>query len=752
MKHLLLASAAGILSYSAAFADSGEGDAAGTAALPEIVTVIGLSGDAGDVTGSAAVISPEDLDIQGYGDITRILRQVPGIYLQEEDGFGLRPNIGLRGTGLDRSAKITLMEDGVLIAPAPYASPAAYYFPHAARMAGVEIIKGAAGVRYGPQTQGGSINLLSTPVPDDLSGALDLRIGEENSASVHGWFGGMGDIGDTSRLGGLFEVLSSHSDGFKTIDNAAGTGTGFDIRDFVGKLRFETRAAGADHLFELKGQVSSELSNETYLGLTDADFAASPYRRYAASQFDEMDADHSEISLRHQALFGNGLEWSSVIYRTDFERDWFKTDRVDFDGSGPGGAVGISAILDDPVRYSDEFAVLRAPAGFVSADDALLLKHNHRAYFAQGIQSELAGDLAIPGGQASWRVGARLHEDEMDRFQWYERFAADDGDIVLTGRDVPGTESNRIESAEAAAVFAQAEMSWGALTLVPGLRYESVELTRRDYGKADPQRTGANLAVRENSVDWVAPGLGARYEIGPRLSLFGGIHRGYAPPAPGSTTAEPEDGTNYEAGLRYAGEIGMFELVGFFNDYDNILGSCTLSTGGGCTVGDQFDGGEAEVRGVEIVAETDLGAPFDTGFALPIRAAYTYTDAEFSTGFNSDFEPWGVVEPGDALPYIPEHQLYLSAGLVLDRAGAQIAANWVDDVRTVAGQGEIPGNALIESRWVADLALWYTLTERVELRGEVRNLFDETYAVARRPAGLRPGAPRAVTVGVNFDF
>ena len=75
-------------------------------------------------------------------DIQKILTAVPGVYMRTEEGYGLRPNISIRGTAIERSGKITIMEDGILVAPAPYTASSAYYFPTTARIHSVEVLKG----------------------------------------------------------------------------------------------------------------------------------------------------------------------------------------------------------------------------------------------------------------------------------------------------------------------------------------------------------------------------------------------------------------------------------------------------------------------------------------------------------------------------------------------------------------------------------------------------------------------------------
>jgi Fe(3+) dicitrate transport protein len=131
------------------------------------VNVIGSSENILGLTGSGAFIEAEDYQTKGITNIQQILRKVPGVYVREEDGFGNFPNISLRGGDGTRSEKVTVMEDGILTAPAAYSAPSAYYSPRAGRMSGIEVLKGSSQVKYGPHTTGGVINFLSTEVPSE---------------------------------------------------------------------------------------------------------------------------------------------------------------------------------------------------------------------------------------------------------------------------------------------------------------------------------------------------------------------------------------------------------------------------------------------------------------------------------------------------------------------------------------------------------------------------------------------------------
>jgi hypothetical protein len=238
----------------------------------------------------------------------------------------------------------------------------------------------------------------------------------------------------------------------------------------------------------------------------------------------------------------------------------------------------------------------------------------------------------------------------------------DNGSMVLTTDGAPGTQDNRVGQASAWSFFVHDEIRTGNWILAPGLRYEHIDLTRIDYVRQPDGRSLGPTRVVESTVTQLIPGFGATWLAGEDFNLFASVHRGFNPPGPGSG-ADPEESLNLEAGLRWHPGAIQAELVGFWNAYDNLVGTCTASTGAGCQIGDQFDGGKARVRGIEASLAHDFGRANGWALKVPARIGYTWTDAEFRSSFSSGFEEWGTVEAGDRLPYLPEHALNLQLGV-----------------------------------------------------------------------------------------
>ena len=701
-------------------------------------TILGNKFVAQNRTGASYFLSSEELKNFGYIDINRALKSVPGVNFYEEDGFGLRPNISLRGTSPQRSSKITLMEDGVLIAPAPYSSPAAYYFPSVMRMEAIEILKGSSQVQYGPFTTGGVINMISSALPDEgLKARFQTTYGSYNSNQIHSSFGK-----SSEHVSFLLEYLSMNSDGFKKLNNE---NTGFDITDLMGKIRLKSDAdAEIPQFFEFKYHLFDELSNETYLGITANDFKINPFDRYAASQKDNMDAKQVQLMLTHSINFSPQFKVVTNAYQNKFSRNWYKLSHV----VAEGNKMGLSSVLDAPASYPQHLAILKGKLN--SEDDALLIKANNRAYLSSGIQTKL--DYHWYGASGIFHdleVGARLHYDEEDRFQWEDGYRIENGTLSLTSQGPQGAKGNRIASAQALAAYALYKFKYNKLTLTPGLRMESISLEREDFGDTNPNRNIAELIRRKNnSTTWI-PGIGFNYTFSNQLSIFGGLHKGFSPPgnAPGEL---PESSINYELGSRFSSGKLRGEFIGFFNDYSNLLGSDLAASGGTGSL-DQFNAGSVHVSGIELLLNFDF-APEEAAIQLPVTFAYTLTDAIFQSSFGSDADIWGAVASGDRVPYIPQNQWSLTARAVHKKIEFNCNARYTSTFHIQAAAVASSESGTVPSNFIIDLSAKYNLSSRLKLTSQVVNLLNETYLVSRVPAGFRPGHPFGIYSGIQFDL
>lgn len=718
--------------------------------IQDQVTVVGSRERARGVTGSAYFIGPEELEKFAYTDIQRIGREVPGVSMQVEDGYGLRPNISIRGVATERSGRITLLEDNILIAPAPYSAPSAYYFPTAGRMSAFEVLKGPAAITQGPYTIGGALNMISTPIPKEMSGMLMATGGSDATYRAHAHYGGQTPSG----FGFLLETHQWGSDGFQNIDRNDGD-TGLRVEDYT--LKLEYAPAGSRHAFDFKFQYADQESDQSYLGLTDADFARDAYRRYGVSALDNIETTHYQYIARYQLTLTDSLSLTATGYNNEHERAWFKTEGLDADGSENAQAF-------QRLSWSNIIAALNRGDGAAGMSPTQLqgildgsldtppgsiqLRSNAREYFSRGVQFTLAWNGEVGATFHELELSVRYHEDEEDRLQRNSAYHQEDGNLVLDDRGQLGNAGNRVQEAQAVAVHIYDRIEWGNWVFSPGLRYEDIEQQRFRWRDRGPD-AGARNALRDSRKNktkvWL-PGLGALYRLNDHWTLLGGAHKGFTAPSNAPDVKE-EEAINYELGLRYANGASSGEIIGFLSDYDNILGECTASSGADCAIGDAFNGEAATVAGVEFSFTADL-APLDQPFSIPLSFAYTWMDAEFDTDI-ADTDFFGDVSKGDPIPYIPDHQFRVFTGVELPRWSAHLSANYVDAVCARASCGAFER---ADGSFTLDLAARFQFNDRMSAFGSLENVTGAEDIVGRHPYGARPNKDRTATAGMRFEF
>jgi Fe(3+) dicitrate transport protein len=723
---------------------------AGETILLPGVALIGSKEAAANLPASGAYIGTEDLRKYNVSDVNRALRQVPGVNLREEDGFGLFPNISVRGVNTTRSASLTLMEDGILAAPAPYSAPDAYYSPNLARMSGLEVLKGSSQVRYGPHITSGAINYLSTPIPADNETYLRLSYGAYNDVIAHLWHGDVHDLGAAGRVGYLVEGFLQRNDGFRTVDAATGfpgsDDTGFNRVEPMVKLFWEPKTSVYNRI-ELKYGFTELDADETYLGLRDGDFRSNPFRRYAATRFDNIKTRHHRASVRHLVEPLPDLQIATTGYFQYFHRNWAKLNNI-IDPAVGLGTIGLGAALSAGAAASTTAVLQGAAAG------TLNVLNNNRAYNTYGIQSVLTKGFSLGGTDHTLEAGVRYHADEIDRFQWNDAYIQNPaGAVTGVVSGAPGTAGDRGQESRALALHAQDEVNWGRFTLTPGMRLEFVD---QEFVQ-NMRSPGANSSG-EGNLNVIAGGASLAYEISAGWNAFFGVHRGFSLPGPRdsiNTGLTEETSISYELGSRYtdADNALSAEMVLFRTDYDDLIVNGNIINGG---VTENV--GEVTAMGIEMAVAYDHGRANDWAVKTPARLGVTLTDAHLvgnaSSGSVGSLFSGG--RDGSKLPYIPEYQFNAEVGLELDKVSTFLSATYVPRTYTTAANVTFSAaDARIgttDAYFVVDWVLRYQLKPEVTLFGGVKNLLDREYIATRHPEGPRSGMPRFFNVGAEMTF
>lgn len=719
----------------------------------EEVSIVGSRARARQIAGAATYLGFEHLDRFSYTDIQRILRSVPGISLQTEDGFGLRPNISIRGVATERSSRITLLEDSILIAPAPYAAPAAYYFPTPGRIHGIEILKGPAAITQGPYTVGGALNMISTPVTDHDQFNLVMETGTDETFRTHTFINRR--LSDQTQF--LLETHQWRSEGFQHFSKS-NQPTGLNIQDYM--LKYRHQSVDGRHQFILKLQQTRQHSNQSYLGLTDPDFERSPLRRYDISALDNIHSSHRQEMIQYRFFQSESNTLQLTIYRNRLARNWFKTHGIDLDGSTANRDFSglswnriISAVnLGQSVNgTSPSFLAGVLNGTFDSAEGSIQLRANSRTYLSRGIQAKWETVFNTQSSQHNLELGFRVHEDNEDRLQRNSTYHQVSHTLVLDDPGRWGNAGNQLQSARAFAFHLHDNIKISNLTLAPGIRFEYIQQQRQRWETRPDKTLNPSSRHIDNRRDqrrhqtkiWL-PGMAVLYQLNESTNLIAGIHKGFSA-AGNAPQAKEELSVNYEMGIRLNSGFEA-EAIFFLSDYDNILGLCTASSGSQCTTGDIFNGDAATVQGLEFSASIQLEVT--SSFNVPISVSYTWIDSQFDSDI-ADTAFFGNVSNGDPIPYIPTHQLQLSTGLAGLRWSHFVN---LDYQKGVCVRASCSSFEKTESTTTVDFTSQFELNGHAQIFLKVENALNVQHIVSRQPYGARPNRNRSTTVGFKVSF
>lgn len=681
-----------------------------------------------EIPGSIERINAQTLESSRVFNFSEVLRKLSGINVRDEEGFGLRPNIGIRGTNPTRSTKVLLLEDGLHLSYAPYGDNASYYHPPVERYESIEVLKGSGQIAYGPQTIAGVINYITPNPPEKPTFNLKLEAGNQSFFN-----GGAGFGGTIGKFAGIVNFNHKRGDG-------ARENTKFKLYDLFTK---ETFALNSKNVLTAKFTVFREDSNLTYTGATEAEFAASP--RGNIFQNDFFNTRRFGFVLQHVGVLTPKINLTTNFYSNYFSRDWWR--------QSSNSSQRPNRLNVDPDCLS--LSQLNTTCG----NEGRL-----RDYLMVGIEPRVNASFSFGEVRNEFNMGFRVHREDQDRIQ-------KNGDLP-TSRDGVIAENNE-RQALAYSSFIQNRFIWRDFAFTSGVRLEKIEFER-----SNALANGGTGVAGSTTVTEVIPGFGLAYSGVPRTTIFAGAHRGFSPPRvedvvsnTGSVTElDSELSWNYEIGVRMRPIRGVEIASTFFrNDYENQIVAASIASGTAFT-----NGGKTLLQGFEFSSQIDSGTILSSSHNFYFRTAFTYLPtAEFrgtrlssvtsASTLNVYCPPsrrvssTGCSITDNRLPYAPETLLTSSIGYSHSKGFDAFVENVIigrqfgDDLNAVNPTANAQIGAIAAQIYWNATANYKVERLRTTFFVTAKNISDRTFIVDRS-RGILPSQGRLVQTGIQIRF
>lgn len=671
------------------------------------VDVIGTKEQQFKQSSTSAIIEQKELESAHVMTTNEALRKVPGVVVRDEEGFGMRPNISIRGLNPTRSTKVLLLEDGIPLAYAPYGDNASYYYPAIDRFSSIEVLKGSEQIKFGPQTIGGVINHITPNAPQAFGGHASLIFGNRD------FLNGKVNVGGN---GMLLDYTHKQGDGAR--DN-----TYHNVDDLNFKV---TKAVNDYQGLTFRANYFSEDSQVSYTGLTRAEYVNFG-GRYNPFKRDDFKTTRYGASVTHDWQIADDVTLITNYYYSYFDRDWWR-QQSNTTANNIATGVGCAAIGNDRVN-----------GVAVDPDNCQGNQGRLRTYDTYGVEPRLSWNH----GWGQLDMGIKAHFEEQRRIQKNGTSAsARNGSIS----------ENNFRETNAYSGFVSNRFDFGNFHLTPAIRYEHVENKRKNGATS----SSVNVTRGESTIhEWI-PGVSLAYTPNDEYTVFAGVHEGFAPPRTedligpngGSVDVGVEKSKNYEFGFR-ARPIKAFSIEStvFYNDFDNLIAVGSVASNVALSEG------KAKFGGLEVLGRYD----FDNG--MYSRIAYTWLPlAEQDSPFRNVLTNAvvGGSASGNRQPYAPKNTVTAAFGYKLGQWDAMIEAVHVGrqyadfaETKAVDSLGQF---GEISSYTIYNAAINFKMPEyktTVFLVG--KNIFDKEYIVDRT-RGILTGMPALIQLGARYDF
>ncbi len=694
--------------------------------------------------GSVNFVSSQGLAATNPLSANEILRSIPGVHVVDEEGAGLRINVGIRGLDPDKSRTVLMLEDGIPVALAPYGEPEMYYSPNIERMSGMEVLKGSSSILFGPQTIGGVINYITADPEERLGGVVSVKQG------------GLGYNSTFAQIGNTVNKFGYIANYNRKQANDLGP-TRFRLHDLNAKFLV---GLSPQSRLSVKLSFYDEDSNSTYVGITQAmyDAGGSDYLRIAPN--DNFKVRRYAASTTYKHTIGSNGQLTHTLFAYTTTRNW---NRQDYSYS-PSASNLTGVIHGDPSK----------PQGAIYMRNSTGQRNRH--FEVVGLESRLEKGFLLFNLTSKIDAGARiLHERASEQRINGTRAGVMSGNL----------QDDEIRLGSAFSFFAQNKTLVGnKWSITSGLRAESIFYEREIYRQNNRDTLFSNT-TRDLAI---IPGLGINFAATENMNFFGGVHKGYAPPRTKDAISNSGVDLELEAEKSWSFELGMRARIGkaaldftaFYTDFSNQVIPVSESSGGAGT--GLINGGATLNKGAELMLTLPV---LNVGkWQNTFTVAATYVDARFNrdrfvlqkTANNHPRTQYFQNVNGNKTPYSPnvslQGQLLIknSDRFGLKLSGSYIGEQFTDPLNTknvndwIIIQANDPSHTyaqatmngrigLLDDYFLADVSTWFKLGKTgIELNLTVKNLFDHRYITSRRPQGIRVGLPRLIIGGISYKF